>query len=133
MKTTTVTVLALAVAAAIRGRSDPVAFGRRIPHDTVYRAAAIATVGVALVVGGYLALELTQKMPSGVALFEIVSALGTVGLSLGGTAMLDDVGKVIVAASMLVGRIGPLTFFMFLSRSALYEPSIRPAESIETG
>jgi trk system potassium uptake protein len=133
VKTTTATVLLLAVLAAIRGRWVAQAFNRQIPHQTVYRAAAVATAGAALVIAGYIALQVTQDLPSGVALFEIVSALGTVGLSLGGTDMLDEVGKVIVSLSMFVGRVGPLTLFMFLSRSAAHEPWTRPEEEIDIG
>ncbi|HEX3033640.1 MAG TPA: potassium transporter TrkG, partial [Thermodesulfobacteriota bacterium] len=42
------------------------------------------------------------------ALFETVSAFGTVGLSLGLTYELSTFGKVVVILTMLIGRVGPL-------------------------
>lgn len=114
IKTTTVALLLLAVLAALRGQSDVLVLGKRVLASSVYRAAAVATVGVLAVMGVHLALLLTQTLSSTVALFESVSALGTVGLSLGGTAALDGIGKAVVAGAMFVGRVGPLTLFLLL-------------------
>lgn len=120
VKTTTLVVLLLAVGSAIRGRWAASAFGRKLSHRTVFKAASIVTVGVLSLVGGLFALQLTQTMDSGTALFETASALGTVGLSLGGTAQLDAVGKLIVMVSMFAGRVGPLSLFLFLgARSSI--------------
>jgi trk system potassium uptake protein TrkH len=132
-KTTTIAALCLGVAAAIRGEAEAGAFGRRIPHRTVYKAAAIATIGVAVAVASALAIQLTQAMPPDVAIFEVVSALGTVGLSLGGTAMLDGVGKVVIMLCMFMGRVGPLTLFMVLGTRVLRSPVRQPMEEIEVG
>jgi trk system potassium uptake protein TrkH len=114
LKTTTVAVLVLAVAAALRGRSHVVAFGRHIRHATVYKAAAVATLGALSVVTAIAAVQLTQTLPFDVGVFEVFSAIGTVGLSLGATARLDEVGKVLIMACMFMGRVGPLTLFLFL-------------------
>lgn len=114
IKTTTFALLLLAVASALRGQAEVTVFEKRIVPASVYRAAAVATVGVLSVMGVVLALMLTQPLPPQVAMFEAVSALGTVGLSTGGTALLDGIGKVIIAGSMFVGRVGPLTLFLLL-------------------
>jgi trk system potassium uptake protein TrkH len=89
-------------------------FQRRIVHTSTYRAAAVATVGLLSVVAVLLALMLTQRLPPEMATFEAVSALATVGLSTGGTALLDGVGKVVIMLAMFVGRVGPLTLFLLL-------------------
>jgi trk system potassium uptake protein TrkH len=133
IKTTTAAVLVLAVAAAVRGRWEVTAFGRRISHKTVYKAAAITTVGAATVLVFLIAMQLTQVMDTDEALFETVSALGTVGLSIGGTAQLDGVGKALIIACMFAGRIGPLTLFMFLSSRVQQAVWERPEEEIEVG
>jgi trk system potassium uptake protein TrkH len=133
IKTTTAMVLLLTVLGSIRGRWEASAFGRRIPHQTVYKAAVITTIGLLSALGGYIALQLTQALPSDMALFEIVSAFGTVGLSTGGTALLDGVGKVIIMTAMFMGRVGSLTLFIFLagrSTSALWS---LPEEEIDVG
>ncbi len=114
IKTTTVALLLLAVSSALRGQSEVTVFEKRIVPASVYRAAAVATVGVLSVMAVVLALMLTQPLPPQVAMFEAVSALGTVGLSTGGTALLDGIGKVIVGGAMFAGRVGPLTLFLLL-------------------
>ena len=62
-------------------------------------------------------LVITQNIPIISVLFETVSALGTVGLSLGITTRLDDIGKVIIILCMLLGRVGPLAFILLLFRN----------------
>ena len=132
VKTTTIAVLILAVVSAVRGHREAAVFGRRIPHRTVYEAVAITTVGVLSAVGVLWALQLTQSIPLQESLFEVVSALGTVGLTVGATPKLDDVGKVIVLLAMFAGRVGPLTLFVFLVGQQ--RPARRyPFESVQVG
>ncbi|UCF35436.1 MAG: potassium transporter TrkH [Acidobacteriota bacterium] len=133
IKTTTASILLLSVVAAVRGHSTVRAFGRTIPHRTVYRAAAITTVGTAAGLLAFSLMQITQVIPSDVGLFEVVSALGTVGLSLGGTAMLDGIGKGIIITCMYAGRIGPLTLFVFLSQRRHETVWKRPEEEIDVG
>ena len=128
IKTTTAALLLLAVLAALRGRDEVIVLGKRVMVASVYRAAAVATLGVLGIMMVLMSLLLTQAMAPTVALFETVSALGTVGLSMGGTASLDGIGKVIVAGAMFVGRIGPLTLLLLLGgrrdRSAWRFPDV---------
>ena len=116
IKTTTAVVLVSAILAIARGRGTAVLLGRRVPLETVYRSAAIATVAGLVVVVGTGLLLVTQTERFEVLLFEAVSAFGTVGLSLGATAHLDSVGKLVVAGLMLAGRVGPLSLALLLGR-----------------
>ena len=59
-------------------------------------------------------LETTQQISARELLFEATSALGTVGLTIGATPKLDDMGKIIVMLAMFLGRIGPMTLFLLL-------------------
>lgn len=133
VKTTTAFVLLAAVVGAMRGRWEAVGFGRRISHRTVYKAASIGTIALTLVVFGVVAVEVTQPVGLGAAIFEVVSALGTVGLSVGATAMLDDVGKIIIMILMFVGRVGPLTLFLFLRERHSRAVWQLPEEEIDVG
>jgi trk system potassium uptake protein TrkH len=47
--------------------------------------------------------------------FEVVSAFGTVGLSMGATSELDGIGRLVIMAAMFIGRVGPLTLGLFLA------------------
>jgi trk system potassium uptake protein TrkH len=133
IKTTTAALLMLAVGAAIRGRWDVIAFRRRIRTETVYKAAAIGTLGLGSLLLVVVALQLTQDLPGAMAPFEAVSALATVGLSAGGTARLDEVGKVVIMAAMFAGRVGPLTLFLFLSGRFEKSSWEFPEERIDVG
>jgi trk system potassium uptake protein TrkH len=68
-----------------------------------------------------------------VGLFEVISALATVGLSLGGTALLDEVGKVLVMVCMFMGRVGPLTLFLFLVDRRPEPVLSYPDEQVDVG
>jgi trk system potassium uptake protein TrkH len=132
-KTTTAALLVLMVVAAMRGQSYVDVFGRRVPHSTIYRAGAVFTVGILAAVGLLVGLQLTQSMELHVAIFETVSALATVGLSIGGTAQLDEVGKVLVMFGMFAGRVGPLTLFLFLTEQRGDELWKHPEEEVDVG
>jgi trk system potassium uptake protein TrkH len=133
VKTTTAAVLMLAVAAAAQGRSVTTAGRRRIPHRTIYEATAIAVVALFSVAAALFVLLLTQTLSMSEALFEAVSALATVGLSIGATGQLDDVGKVIIILCMFAGRVGPLTVFIFLTERARRPPRDYPEEGVAVG
>jgi len=90
---------------------------RRIPLSTVFRSTAIAIVGMVIVLVTAGVLMATQDAPFDWLLFEGFSAFGTVGLSLGATAELDGLGKLVIVAAMLAGRIGPLTLALLLGRT----------------
>jgi trk system potassium uptake protein TrkH len=115
IKTTSAAVLLLAVVAALRGQTHIAAFGRHVRHTSVYKAVAVTTVGLLSCMVATTAIQLTQSLPFDVGIFEVVSALGTVGLSLDGTGHLDEVGKVVIMVCMFMGRVGPLTLFLFLA------------------
>lgn len=117
IKTTTFAVILLSVVATITGRPETVYRSRRINHETFYRSVAIVVLGATSILFLWISLLLTQRIPALPALFETVSALGTVGLSVGVTGDLDEVGKVLVAFGMFAGRLGPMTLlFIFADR-----------------
>ncbi|MDD3813623.1 MAG: potassium transporter TrkG [Desulfocapsaceae bacterium] len=115
VKTTTIALLVMTFWASVTGRSEVIVQNRRIPPATVNRAITIVSSGALLWLVMVLMLEMTQQIPARELLFEVTSALGTVGLSLGATNHLDGIGKIIVMIAMFAGRIGPMTLFMLLS------------------
>ncbi|MGE3672861.1 MAG: potassium transporter TrkG, partial [Polyangiaceae bacterium] len=133
IKTTTAAILVAAVGSAMRGRSEVVVYGRRIPTQNVYKAAAIATIAASFIVVGVIALGVTQELDFMATLYEVVSALGTVGVSIGATGHLDDVGKVIIMVLMFIGRIGPLTLFLFLNERSFNTAWDVPEEDVDVG
>lgn len=115
IKTTTAALLFLTAIATLRGQNDVAAFGWRIPRRSIYKAATTLVLSALGAGAALMALLLTQYLSFHVALFEIVSALSLVGLSLGGTALLDDVGKILIMLCMFTGRVGMLTLLLSFS------------------
>nr|WP_305907837.1 potassium transporter TrkG [Methylomarinum sp. Ch1-1]MDP4520619.1 potassium transporter TrkG [Methylomarinum sp. Ch1-1] len=96
---------------AFLGRRDEVTLMHRsISQNTVMKAFAISVISLALVFAGTLLLSVLQQAPLIDILFEVVSALGTVGLSRGLTGELSVAGQWLIMVLMFVGRLGPLTF-----------------------
>ncbi|GFJ89903.1 potassium transporter Trk [Phytohabitans rumicis] len=84
IKVTTFFLLAYVIWTEVRGERDVVVGRRRIAETTQRQATTVALLGVATVAGGTLAvLALTSGVPLDRALFEVTSAFGTTGLSVG--------------------------------------------------
>jgi trk system potassium uptake protein len=62
------------------------------------------------------------------AMFEVASALGTVGLSTGLTASLTTAGKIVIIGLMFLGRLGPISVFVALSGKEKEVPVQYPNE-----
>lgn len=116
IKLTTFMVVILATVAFLRSRGEPEIFGRSIRLETVIRSLAITTIGLLLVVSFIFLLTVTERIPFLPLAFEVVSAFGTVGLSMGITGQLSDLGEVLLSMVMFIGRIGPLTLFFILMK-----------------
>ncbi|HAE38305.1 MAG TPA: potassium transporter TrkH [Candidatus Riflebacteria bacterium] len=116
VKTTTFAVLIATFWSCVRGYEEVAMNSRKVMHETIFKAVTTVVAGGAVLLVVVLMLEVTQSASSRDLIFEAVSALGTVGLSLGATARLDNIGKIIIMLAMFVGRIGPVTLFALLSR-----------------
>jgi trk system potassium uptake protein TrkH len=66
-------------------------------------------------------------------LFESASALGTVGLSSVGTSTLEPASQLVLAATMFVGRVGPLTILVALARQRADQKYEYPTERVMLG
>ncbi|MEZ5395548.1 MAG: potassium transporter TrkG [Bryobacterales bacterium] len=93
----------------------------------------IALMGLASLFFVTMALLLTQSIDPVAVLFEAVSALGTVGLSIGATGKLDGIGKIIIMAAMFIGRVGPVSMFAFLASRSHVTDWRFPREEIDVG
>ena len=130
IKTTTLASLVITVRSFISGKGDIEVCERRISGAIITKAIGIFFIATALVVFGTLALSLTDEGFTLVECgFEIVSAIATVGLSIGGSPSLTTMGKVVVMIAMFIGRVGSLTIFVaLLSKGARKKPPVRYPE-----
>ena len=116
IKTTTFIAPLAVIWSTIRGGSEPVLFGRRLPVSVIYKAVTIALVSVAFVIAMTVLLVQVERRDFLASLFEVTSAFGTVGLSTGITPELSTWGRVIVMVTMFSGRVGLLTVVYGLAR-----------------
>jgi len=130
IKVTTFVLLAFVILTEIRGETSVHVLDRRVSAGVQRQALTVALLGVGAVVTGTLVLLLTSSHDLDVALFETVSAFGTVGLSTGITATLSVAAQLTLVVLMLIGRLGPVTLATALAlrdRPRHYErPEERP-------
>lgn len=118
VSSSTIGVLLIAVIATAKGRSAAVGFGRTLPHETIAKAVAIMTVSTILVALVTLTIALLHDGNIFVEGFEVVSAFSNTGYSLGMTADLSVLERILIAFTMFWGRLGPLTIVVALAESA---------------
>ena len=110
VKTVTVLVLAAYAFSTVRGKREVGLFHRRIPRDALRKS--VAVVGMSFLIAAVSTLLLAAVTPDcelADILYETVSATATVGLSRNLTPTLTTAGKLIVAVTMYLGRVGPIS------------------------
>ncbi|WP_420393701.1 TrkH family potassium uptake protein [Acuticoccus sp.] len=116
LKTTTFAALWALVGATLQRSPTVVSFGRELPQRTVNTASATLVYYCGLLLAAMVLLtNFEPGQPLNVLVFEAMSALGTVGLSLGVTGSLSDAGKAVIIVLMVAGRVGILTFALALA------------------
>ena len=131
-KTTTLAVLILSAFAVFRRRSTAHCFGRRLTESVLRSASAIFLLYLLLFLSGGVLICCMEGIPLITALFEVASAIGTVGLSLGATPGLGVPSQLILVFLMYFGRVGGLTMiYAVTSGAATY--SQYPQEQVNVG
>jgi trk system potassium uptake protein TrkH len=109
IKISTFVIMLAATRSFLRGNRNVNFFKRSLSSETVLKALATTTIGMAVVFLGVLTLSILVEDEFLDIAFEVVSAFGTVGLSRGTTGELGTAGQLVIMAVMLIGRVGPLT------------------------
>ncbi|KJS13106.1 MAG: hypothetical protein VR67_05560 [Peptococcaceae bacterium BRH_c8a] len=115
IKTTTFGTVLLAIWAIVRGKKEVVLFEREIDPDSVTKAFTVTVMAGLLAAASTLTLMVTEGLPFMPVLFEVVSAMATVGLSMGITRELSGFGQILIGLLMFVGRIGILSVIIILA------------------
>lgn len=120
IKTTTFAVIVISMWHTLRGHSSPYVFRRTIPVAVVNQATTILLVASAYILLCTIVLSEIERLPFLKLLYEVASAFGTVGLSIGNggvlslSALFTDFGKLVIVFLMIAGRIGTLAFTVLL-------------------
>lgn len=126
IKTTTVALMVAVVMAQLRGKKDIEIFERRIEDSDIYPSFTLFFMAILLLLILTLLVALTNQADFSKILFDVTSALGTVGLSTGLSTQLNAAGKILLVIAMFLGRVGPLTLGFALAYKKK-QPEIRYA------
>jgi trk system potassium uptake protein TrkH len=118
VKTSTVGVILAFLRSKLAARESVHLFYRTLPQELISRAYTVVTLGICVIAAATFLLSLGQPDATMEEIvFEVFSAFGTVGLSLGLTPKLHTLGKLVIIVTMYIGRIGPLSLLLAFSRS----------------
>lgn len=115
IRTTTFALAILFLITFANGRHEVQIFGREIHQIDVFRSFAVIFLALFMVLGATMILLITEPHATTTQIiFEITSAFGTCGMSLGITNDLSIVGKIVIIVLMFIGRVGLISFLYTL-------------------
>ena len=134
IKTVTITVLVVSALATIQNKNTVTLFNRNISKQAVRKAVAVTAMSFGIMFASTLLLSAVTSADALDIFYETVSATATVGLTRNLTASLNAAGKVIIIATMYLGRVGPISLALALNSSKKRTNLIQnPTEDISVG
>ncbi len=133
VKTTTVAVILCHLVASLRGVAKPRVFGRTFEEGTHKKAVTVCTINFLLIAIAVTLISAMQDFALKDILFEVFSAMGTVGMTTGITRDLNTVSKLIIIILMYLGRVGSISFALALLEKRAQPPIQYPREAITVG
>ncbi len=134
IKTVTIAVLLLSALSTIKNRKDISVFNRTIPQQAITKAVSVVSIFFVIVLASTFLVSLTTDAAAIDIVYETVSATATVGLTRNLTPFLGTFGKLVITATMYLGRVGPISlFFAFAVKKERTNIIKNPTEEISVG
>jgi trk system potassium uptake protein len=133
IKVNTFGILIFTIWSVLRRKQYVGAFGREFRDSDIYRAISVALLAITIIILMTALMSIFEPESLKNILFEVVSAMGTVGLSTGITPNLTSIGKILIILTMFIGRLGPLTFIISMVRRKQTALFRYPEESVRIG
>lgn len=133
VKTTTIAVILIYVISNLRGESGCNVFHRRIGDEVIKRASMVFCLNLFLGLISVTFILATSNLRMSDVLFEVYSAISTVGMTTGITRDLNVVGRIVIIILMYCGRIGSMTFALSLVAKPEAKGLSLPEEKITIG
>ena len=125
--------LVLSAVTSARRSSSITVFKKRLEDKTARQASAVVVIYVLAIAAAIMTICAIEPFSLTSVAFEVVSAMGTVGVTMGITPLLSDVSKYIIVLLMYAGRIGGLTLMLTLAEKRRQVQMKRPAEQVLIG
>lgn len=133
IKTTTLAVFVLGTWSSMRASHDTEVFHYRVDEVMVHQTASIISIYFTTVLVSTMLLCTIEPYSAVKIAFEVISAIGTVGLTTGITSSLTVFSRMVLCLLMFMGRLGGLTFMLVLAQKRVQAPLTRPAGRILIG
>ena len=134
VKTTSMVVLLFYAVAMVLGREDINLFGRRLTDEVVKKANAVVIINATLTIMATVTIMTLQPLLNFEdVLFEVLSAIGTAGMTVGITRELNIISRVIIIVLMYCGRLGSLSFALVFAQKKISASVRQPQEKIIVG
>ena len=133
IKTVTMMVLFVYVWSNLRGSKSCNIFGRRLWDEDIKKASNVIIISLTMAMAAALAISSMQDIPMEDIMFEIFSAIGTVGMTTGITRSLSFVSRLLIILLMYCGRIGSMSFALSFTERKKVAPIQLPAEKVMIG
>ena len=133
VKVTTIFVLALSVRSTLTHTKGINIFGRRLTTDAPVKAAVVLFLNLSLSIAVGFIICATQHFSLADTMFEVISAISTVGMSAGLTGQLNLLSKILIISLMYIGRVGSLSFALAFTDKKNTAHIMQPEETINIG
>jgi trk system potassium uptake protein TrkH len=134
IKTTTFAVILISLWSSLVNTRCENIFGRRLEDNALKRASAVTTVNLILtLIATFLISATNPALDLSDIMFEVLSAIGTVGLSTGITGTLNTYAQIVIILLMYSGRVGSLSFALIFTEHRMPSTIQNPVEKINVG
>lgn len=134
VKTTSIVVLLFYAGAMVLNREDINLFGRRLTEDVVKKANAVVIINFSLaIIAAVIIMTLQPLLNFEDVIFEVLSAIGTVGMTTGVTRSMCAASRIVLIVLMYCGRLGSLSFALIFAQKKTSASVRQPQEKIIVG
>jgi potassium uptake TrkH family protein len=133
IRTTTFAIIILTIFFYAQGKGSIKVFKRELNQDDVLKSFIVLTTAMILCLFSIVILSITEQGTIIEVIFEVSSAFGTNGLSLGLTPRLTTFGKILLIILMFIGRVGIVTCLLMMRGKGRKETFHYPKEKVIIG
>ena len=116
-----------------RGKRSVKIFNRELHQEDIIKSLVVTLMAIIICFISVIILMATENQPMLAIIFEVSSAFGTTGLSMGITPELSSVGKAVIIILMFIGRVGVISFLLLIAKKTDKESIHYPKERIIIG
>jgi len=133
IRTTTFAINILFIIQFARGHRTIKMFGREVHDEDITKANVVTLIAFILTSVSIFLLTITESFSLTEIMFEVCSAFGTTGLSIGITPEFSSFGKILLIVLMFIGRVGVISFLLMIGRKGKKENFHYPKERVIIG